>query len=187
MIIYFILDNTGHRISWSPSFSIKFLSELFCMTGVLITRLVRMVDLLDKLFQMWQFSTLFLLPVSLLFESRAFVACCGISNATPCRWSWTDLLALALGSPGWSLSAPTDGIISEHFVFVNIFAEVLRLEMVTVPSTGHLANVAKSSNFPFLQVLLIANKGPGHFIVLRGHELFVVLSHTSLLFYLTCT
>lgn len=75
MIIYFILDNTGRRISWSPSFSIKFLSELFCMTGVLIARLVGMVDLLGKLFQMWQFSTPFLLPISLIFESRGFVAC----------------------------------------------------------------------------------------------------------------
>lgn len=51
--------------------------------------------------------------------------------------------------------------------------------MVTVPSTGHLEDVAKSSNFPLLpQVLLIANTGPGRFIMLWGHDLFVVLSHT---------
>lgn len=56
MIIYSLLDNTGHRIS----FSISFLNELFCMTEVLIPRLAGMANLLDKLFQMWQFSTLFL-------------------------------------------------------------------------------------------------------------------------------
>lgn len=59
MIIYSVLDNTGHRISWTPSFSIKFLRELFCMTAVLIARLAGMANLLDKLFQMWQFSILF--------------------------------------------------------------------------------------------------------------------------------
>ena len=59
--------------------------------------------------------------------------------------------------------------------------------MVTVPSNDHLEDVARSSNFRLLpQVLLIANKGRicslGRFIMLGDHDLFIILSHTRLLF-----
>lgn len=44
------------------------------MTAVLIARFAGMANLLDKLFQMWQFSTLFLVSVCIIFKFRTFVA-----------------------------------------------------------------------------------------------------------------